>query len=399
MGLRIAMLTAVFPPSVGGIQTHTLRLSQRLVKRGAHVVVLTRHHRGLPRRELLEGVEVLRLGLGDAPREVATATYVAESLRELAARRGELDVMHAHQLLSPTTVGLLARVSLGLPLVINPHACGPQGDVRLLRDARWLAGGWRLAAARRWADAFVSISEPIHEELRTAGIEETRLWRVSNGVDLDAFRPASAEERAALRARRGLPAGPLVTYSGRLSLEKGVEVLLEAWAFLVRQRPDATLVLLGQGPEEARLHQQVARLGLGRSVHLPGAVPDVASWLRASDAFALPSRTEGLPVALLEAMACALPSVATRVGGTPEVLEEGVHGRLVPPEAPSALAEALLEALEPSTGSRWGAAARERAAGRFSLDAVADRLLRLYDGLPHGGPRVVEPRRTLTRNG
>ncbi|MDC0712437.1 glycosyltransferase family 4 protein [Stigmatella sp. ncwal1] len=383
MGLRIAMLTAVFPPSVGGIQTHTLRLSQRLVAQGAQVVVLTRHHQGLPRQEFMEGVEVLRLGQGDARREVATATYLADSLRVLVSRRGELDVMHAHQMLSPTSVGLLARKALGIPLVINPHACGPQGDVHSLRNAHWLAGGWRLGAARRWADAFVSISEPIREELRASGIGEDRLWRIANGVDLDTFRPAGAEERHALRARLGLPQGPVVTYSGRLAPEKGVDVLLEAWALLVRARPEATLVLLGNGPEEAALRGRVAQLGVGDSVRLMGAVADVPAWLRASDVFALASRTEGLPVALLEGMACALPSVATRVGGTPEVLEDGVHGRLVPSETPGALAKGLLEALDPGTGLRWGAAARERVEARFSLDAIAHRLLQLYGGLVH----------------
>ncbi|SEU00524.1 glycosyltransferase family 4 protein [Stigmatella erecta] len=381
MGLRIAMLTAVFPPSVGGIQTHTLRLSQRLVAQGAQVVVLTRHHRGLPRREFVEGVEVLRLGQGDARREVATATYLAESLKELVARRHALDVMHAHQMLSPTTTGLLARKALGIPLVINPHACGPEGDVQYLRRAPWLAGGWRLEAARRWADAFVSISEPIRQELRDSGIEEDRIWRIANGVDLEAFRPASPGERHALRARLGLPPGPIVTYSGRLAPEKGVDVLLEAWALLVRSRPKATLVLLGNGPEEAALRRRVAERGLGTSVRLMGAVADVPAWLRASDVFALASRTEGLPVALLEGMACGLPSVATRVGGTPEVLEDGVHGRLVPSEAPPALAQGLLDALEPGPGAAWGATARERVAARFSLEAIAHRLLQLYGGL------------------
>ncbi|WP_225412511.1 glycosyltransferase family 4 protein [Stigmatella hybrida] len=381
MGLRIAMLTAVFPPSVGGIQTHTLRLSQRLVAQGAQVVVLTRHHQGLPRREFVDGVEVLRLGQGDARREVATATYLAESLRELMSRRHALDVMHAHQMLSPTTTGLLARKALGIPLVINPHACGPEGDVQYLRRAHWLAGGWRLEAARRWADAFVSISEPIRQELRDSGIEEDRIWRIANGVDLEAFRPASPEERHALRARLGLPQGPIVTYSGRLSPEKGVDVLLEAWALLVRSRPEATLVLLGNGPEEAALRRRVAERGLGSSVRLMGAVADVPAWLRASDVFALASRTEGLPVALLEGMACGLPCVATRVGGTPEVLEDGVHGRLVPSEAPQALAQGLLDALEPGTGASWGATARERVAARFSLEAIAHRLLQLYGGL------------------
>jgi glycosyltransferase involved in cell wall biosynthesis len=378
--MRVAMLTALFPPSVGGIQTHTLRLSQKLAARGAQVVVLTRHHGALPRREWLEGVEVVRLGLGDASREVATGTYLAGCLAELTRRRGQLDVLHAHQMLSPTTAGLAARALLGLPLLINPHACGAIGDVGLLRAARWAAGGWRLGAARRLAAGFVCISSVIRQELEAVGVEAARLFHIPNGVDLERFRPAARAERSALRVQLGLPAeDPLVVYAGRLAPEKGPDVLLAAWARVHRARPRARLAFLGNGASEDALREEAARRGVAPSVVFAGAVDNVPSWLRAADVFALPSRTEGLPVALLEAMASGVACVATRVGGTPEVLEDGRHGRLVASDDPEALAGGLLEALQSPVAEAWGEAARERVAAHFSLDAVAERTLALYE--------------------
>jgi glycosyltransferase involved in cell wall biosynthesis len=367
------MVTALFPPSVGGIQTHTLRLSQKLASRGARVVVLTRHHAGLPAQEWLDGVEVLRLGRGDASRAMATGTYLAGCLAELARRRASLDVVHAHQLLSPTSVGLVARALLGLPLIVNPHACGPIGDVAQ-------TGRWRLAATRRLATGFVCISSLIRQELEEAGVEAERLWSIPNGVDLERFRPAEPAERAALRASLGLPSeGPLVVYAGRLAPEKGPDVLLSAWARVHCALPSAHLAILGDGTLTGSLHEAAASLGLGTSVTFAGAVQDVPAWLRAADVFALPSRTEGLPVALLEGMAAGLACVATRVGGTPEVLEDGRQGRLVAPESPEALAEGLLKALTRPEARAWGPAARERVAARFSLDAVADRTLAVYE--------------------
>ena len=367
------MVTALFPPSVGGIQTHTLRLSQKLAARGARVVVLTRHHAGLPAREWLDGVEVLRLGRGDASRALATGSYLAGCLAELALRRSSLDVVHAHQLLSPTSVGLAARALLGLPLIVNPHACGPIGDVAQ-------TGRVRLEATRRLASGFICISSLIRQELEEAGVEPERLWSVPNGVDLDRFRPASAEEKASLRASLGLPsAGPLVVYAGRLAPEKGPDVLVSAWARVRRALPSAHLALLGDGALSGSLREAAAREGLGDSVSFTGPVQDVPAWLRAADVFALPSRTEGLPVALLEGMAAGLACVATRVGGTPEVLENGRQGRLVAPERPEALAEGLIEALTRPEARAWGTAARERVEARFSLDAVADRTLEFYE--------------------
>ena len=390
MALGIAMIASVYPPAAGGIQSHTQALARALVRHGARVLVITRRHRELPGEELSEGVTVYRVGLGDASRAVATASYVAGALQLLMARRRELDVLHVQQMLSPMTIGLAAGPLLGVPLVINPHACGPLGDVQQLLHARRLTGGLRLRAARRLGDAFVCINRLIAAELGEVGVEQERLWRLPNGVDITRFRPAPPDERARLRRELGLPAEPLAVSAGRLSPEKGVDVLLETWAHLKARVPRARLLILGDGEVRGALERRARELGIAASAHFGGAVSDVAPYLRAADAFVLPSRTEGLPVALLEAMACGLPCVATAVGGTPEVLDTAGAGWLVPGEAPWALAEALGEALAEGGAAR-GARARALVEERYALDRVAARYLALYQRVVAAGARSRRP--------
>lgn len=384
MAVGVAMVASMFAPSVGGIQTSTLRLSRKLVQRGARVTVVTRHHRGLPVEEVMDGVRVLRVGDGDAPLVLATGTYILNALQALARRRAEVDVIHAQQMLSPMSIALAARLVWGTPIVVNPHACGPIGDVWQLRHARRFTGVLRLEGARRLGDAFVAISSVIEQELLGIGISADRIHRIGNGIDVEAYRPARPDEKAALRRELGLPAGPLVAYAGRLAPEKGPDVLVDAWPRVVAAVQGARLLVLGEGALATSLAQRAAELGVSATIDLRGPVADTAPYLRAADAFVLPSRTEGMPVAMLEAMACALPVVATSAGGTPEFLDDGVTGRLVRPEDPPALAAALVEALR---GPRWTRAAREAVTTRWSLDAVADRFLSLYQDLLRARPR------------
>lgn len=369
------MVTGVFLPSVGGIQTQTFELGLALVAAGARVRVLTRWHAGTARHEERDGVEVVRVGRGDATRAVATGSFVAAATAHLVSHRRAFDVIHAHQLLSPATVALAAGALGGSPIVLNPHACGPSGDVQLLQASR--AGRLRLEAARRRAHAFVSISPAIHAELLGAGIDPARIHDVPNGVDLRRFCPATSGEQARLRAELRLPRGPLAVYAGRLAREKGIDVLLGAWRRVVAAVPDASLLILGDGAEAARVFREAAAV---QGILARGAVPDVAPYLRASDVSVLPSRTEGLPVALLEAMACGLRCVATRTPGAAEVLGPGRTGWQVPTEDAPALAAALVEALR--TGDpAIGEAARARVKERYDLTAVARRYLVLYEHL------------------
>jgi glycosyltransferase involved in cell wall biosynthesis len=195
-------------------------------------------------------------------------------------------------------------------------------------------------------------------------------------VDVERFTPVSLAERRELRRNLHLPDAPLIMFVGRLTVAKGLDILLNAWAQRDAALADARLVLVGDGELRERLKQQAHSLGLDRSVIFTGSTTDTAQYLRAADAFVLPSRTEGMPVALLEAMACGLPCIATRVGGSAELIDDGQNGRLIAPEDVAALVQALPEALSMPA---WGERARQRIVERYAMDAIAQKYIKLYE--------------------
>jgi len=368
MPLGVGMLAGVFPPSIGGIQTHTLHLARKLAKQGVEVHVLTRHHLDLSREERMEGVHVHRVGDATLARGIRAGSYLLGALATLHRLRDQIHLLHVHQLLAPALVGYLGRAMLGKPLVLNPHS---PAEVAML-EAQGVSGRLQLAAARRYGDAFVSICKPITVELLRAGVEEERIHFIPNGVDASTFHPAGDSERAELRRELGFSNSPMVVYAGRLSYVKGVDVLIEAWP---RLEARAQLCIVGDGEDAAALREHAVRL---RGVRFVGPVRDPAPFLRAADVAVMPSRSEGLSVALLEAMSCGLSTVATAVGGSPDVIEDGVDGLLVPPEDPPALAAALIRALETPS---MGLAARARIVKRHSIDRVAEQTVALYRAL------------------
>ncbi|MFO7166543.1 MAG: glycosyltransferase family 4 protein [Chloroflexota bacterium] len=374
----VAMITSVFYPSIGGAQRVVLDTARQLRARGVEVLVVTRHHRGLARYEEVRGLPTYRVGWGDAGKALAAISFILGALWLLWRLRRRYDVLHCHQMISPMTIGLLARALFRCPLVVMPHGSGDFGDVSLLTRRRPLTGRLRLAAAARLADAFVCISPAIRAELLSVGMPAARLWDIANGVDLEHFRPVTPDQRRALRSALGLPDGPLAIYAGRLSPEKGVDVLLAAWPATLQQVPDARLLLVGSGAQQAALEEQARRLGVAERVIFAGGCDDVAPFLQAADLFVLPSYSEGLPVALLEALACGLPCVATSTDGAAQVLQDGLTGRLVPPGDPAALARALAEALTAPDLRVWGERGRSHVARQYALEDVVGRYLAMY---------------------
>jgi glycosyltransferase involved in cell wall biosynthesis len=363
------MLILEYHPITGGAQRQLASVAPLLADRGVQVEVWTRAVRGLPRTERIAGVPVRRLGRAGAG---AAASFAAEAAVRLA--RSRPDVLHAYSLFSPAAVALLARRALGVPAVVKVLRSGWLGDAARLRRKPF--GAHRAAALARGIDRFVAISGEIDAELDALGVAPERRCHIPNGVDTDRFRPASALERAGLRRRLGLPDHPIAVYAGRLVPEKHVDDLLAAWAH-VRSDRAAELLVLGAGPCEADLRRSPPA-----GVRFLGDVGDVSTHLRAADAFVLPSSTEGLSNAMLEAMAAGLAVVATSVGGALDLIQDGRSGRLVAPRDPPALASALGAVLADSArAQRLGAAARERVTSAYSLPVVADRLMHLYRDL------------------
>ncbi len=207
---------------------------------------------------------------------------------------------------------------------------------------------------------------------------EGRLTLVRNGIDHRPGKPLSAAARKAIDVSE---TDRILLTVARLTRQKGHAVLLSALPLVLAREAQAKLVIVGSGPEQSTLEDQIRTAGLGHAVRLLGARADVADLLASADLFVLPSHFEGLPLALLEAMAAGVPVVASAIGGTVEAIGEA-HPHLVPPGDPQALADAIVDALADPAKT---ASAAEAARARFDTSFTAGRMIRetaaVYDAL------------------
>ncbi len=402
---RVLFLTESFHPVLGGGEEHIRALGRGLVRSGLSATVVTRRgERGWPECEDLEGIRVVRVPPA-GPGRTGKYRMIPGALRALVRERGRYDVVVVRGTRVLGLPGLVAGRALGKAVILQPEVNGEMTGEVYTWGKPWGAGAGgrtvRSAAALRNrffrdADGFVAMSGAIRREFLSAGAPEERVALVPHGVDTDRFRPAAAEERAALRGRLGLSeAARVITYTGRLLRGKGLEFLLEAFARLAPRDPNAHLLLVGSGAGQAlsvepELRSRAGEVGLRDRVTFTGRVEAVEDCLRASDVFAFPSVFEALGISLVEAAACGLPAVGSRTGGIVDVIEDGVTGLLVPPGDAAALEDALTRLLaEPALREEMGRRARQRTRRLFDADDALDR----YRALFHEAARAAALRR------
>ena len=266
----------------------------------------------------------------------------------------------------------LARVA-GVPyLVVTEHIVGrPNSPAQRTLKRREL----------RQADAVTAVCGAVADTLvRDYGVERARVRVVSNGAELP---DEAAEWPASRRLRQGFGAGPfkpLWVCAARLETQKGHAVLLEALAQVRRRGLDFVAVLAGEGSQRLPLERQAEALGLGDRLRFLGQIEAIGPLLAAADACLLPSLWEGLPLTLLEALVRGRPTIASRVGGIPEVVEDGVTGRLVPAGEAGSLAAALEDFhRHPDAAQRLGRAGAERVRAEFTWSRVVESFEAVYD--------------------
>ncbi|MCC7124645.1 MAG: glycosyltransferase [Acidobacteria bacterium] len=293
-------------------------------------------------------------------------------------RRLGIDIVHAHEVKSDV-LAYLASFLAPCRTMTTLH-----GWIGNSRKQRLFTAIDRHVAAR--FDCVVAVSEPIRAQMARLGMPSSRLRLVHNGIVLDRYRRTG--QRGLLAELAGRPfAGPVLASIGRLSAEKGHADLVEALALLHARGTRVTLVLVGDGPERAALTRQIAAHHLVDNVIMPGYLDNPQRVLEETDLLVLPSHTEGLPNAALEALAMHVPVLATRVGGTPEVITDGVTGRLVPSSSPDALASGITEFLADRHGwTAMAARGHDMVQQRFDFSARTRAMESIYRELA-GAPR------------
>lgn len=369
--LRVLHCCGQFAATQGGTERQARAVCGALAGRGHQVAVLARKVPAAAHE--VPGVAVhARIRAIDRGR-LFGMSYLSSALLHLLREAGAADLLHAHHLYLDAVAAVLAGRLRGRPVVATMVGAGPGGDLDRLRRT---AGGSLLLALLRHLDAVIAPSPTCRTELLAAWFPAERIRIIANGVDLSLFRPEPAPEPTT-----PLPFGQghTVVFTGRLVEAKGLLDLLDAWPLLLPKIPDAHLVLVGSGPLEAELRRRAALPYLAGRVHLIGEASDVRPYLRAAAAFAFPSWAEGLPNALLEAMAMGLPCVATDIGPIADAVTDGEEALLVPARSPQKLAAALARVLgEPALAARLGRAARKRVEAEFSLERHVDALEALY---------------------
>ena len=287
-------------------------------------------------------------------------------------RSERIGLVHAHQY-GPFFYSALARFPRTNPPILMTEHGRNQPDVRMLSHVLF-----NRAMLRRH-DRFVAVSADVSQALdQKEAFPLDRTSVILNGIDFANLHGA-AGTRGEVRHALGIdPAAPLLIMVARLDPLKDHSTALRAMAQVVEKRPEAQLLLVGAGPEADRVEREVSAMGLQRHVHLLGRRTDIPRLLGASDAFLLTSTSEGIPLALIEAMAAGLPVVATGVGGIPEVIVDGQCGLLAAAGDATTLANHILSILaDPSLGQQMGQRGRARALARFS----EEQMLAGYDSL------------------
>ena len=305
------------------------------------------------------------------------ALKVARWIRDFV-RREKVSIVHTFFETSDLWAGPIAKLS-GCPILVSSRR-----DLGILRSRKHNIG-YRLM--RRAYDSVLAVSPQVRDFcIQQDGLNPARVQTLFNGLDLSCVSASKAESRTAMRKQLNIPEDvPVVTAVGNIRKVKGIDVLAEAAAEVCGSYPKTIFLVVGRKSEWEHcreLEQRIASLGLSGNFRFLGSREDVFSILRMSDIFCLPSRSEGFSNALIEAMACRLPCVATDVGGNPEVLTHGESGLLVPNEDSVALARALLQLLSnPDLAARMGARGESVVQSRFTSQAMMNTLIGVYQRL------------------
>ena len=357
---------------VGGAELYVERLTCALAAQCDFTIVLPTHPRLEPlAQRLAKHAQVLRLAIEDQRRLPA----VVNTVRSLTRRA---DVVHLNSNHPGSRLGILFGFALaraGAPLVCVEQRVSLMNDIIVPKALHpFLPHLFRWS--RRAAARVIAVSKQ-NAELLTSyyGLHPDKITIVHNGIDLPDFKESDiAQARAALRAELGLPKHAVVILTlARLAPNKGHRYLVEAMPEVLRMHPNVHFLFAGEHDQAEPVIAQISALGLGSLVHLLGFRSDTHHLLAASDFFVLPSLAEGFSLALVEALAAGLPTVATDVGGASEVIQPGQGGILVPPANSAALAAALkhLLSLNAAEIQRQRQAARQ-AAQPFSTQAMAE---------------------------
>ena len=380
------MVISQFYPIIGGAEKQAQLLAEKLIEKGIEVKVVTGWWKWrTSRREIVNGIPIFRnfsfwgmFGVRGL-RLLGALTYMITLGIYLLCHKREYDIIHVHQALYPAFVSVaVGKQILNKPVIVKTASSGMTSDIKQLKG--YVFGDIQLRYLIKKMGCLVANSKEGGKEFEAVGFPESQIVLISNGVEIPKDKKICLDQ-----VKR-------VMTTARLSREKGIDVLLKAWADVVRQDQTLKLTIAGQGPLESSLKKRCGDLKLVDSVEFLGSINNVNEHLRDADLFVLPSRAEGLPNALLEAMSYGLPCIATNVGANAELFGEEAlkkispgrfmmarNGSLVNPDDVEGLSNAILYLIRNGRErEEIGNRGRLYVEKNYSIALISDKYIALY---------------------
>jgi glycosyltransferase involved in cell wall biosynthesis len=379
----LCIVTHTFLPHVGGIERVVYEQSKRLRQKQFEPMVLT-NRIGTEKQYSYDGIRVqcydslsigFRLGI---PYPIPSVTSYKTFLE--AIKSNDLIHAHGHPYLSSFIAAKLAK-RYSKPLVVTQHNTFIEYEnfwdtVERVND---VAVGKEVL---KEADKIIVVSNATRNYVLSLGADPERIAVLHNGVDLDRFKPLTGIKDE-VRKRLRIPENAVVVLTvRRLVYKNGIDTLIESAEIAIKKNPRLVFLVVGQGPDFEQVKARIEQLGIENNFRLTGFVSDedLPFYYNASDFFVLPSKSgEGLPLVALEAMACGRPVIATNVGGISEIMTKD-WGKIVPPDAPDSLAEAVLEFSHGET-SALKRGLRTMIEQKYSWDTNVKKLAKIYEEL------------------
>ena len=426
--IRVCLVSFMFAPLVGGAEVQAEKQARQLQSFGHDVLIVTlKHDKKWKSTESLDGLPVIRVGGGfymrDGRLRIGKLGHLPLDITmflTLWRLRHQYDVIHCLQLSPLAAVATFIGKFTHKPVIICIPSTGPgkqqkDSDAMLMADtlthadflkvdykdivvgdigylSRSALGGNFILHYLRKSDAYYQIlSNRSYGYLTSHGFKADHIIHIPNGVDIERFRPDPERHPDPNQPERD------ILCVARLMYPKGIDILLHAWGRMMHASAEwrlhlkPRLIVAGEGTLRPQLEHIVQELEISDSVEFLGLRRDIIDLLQQAWGFVMPSRWEGMPNALLEAMACGLPGVATKVSGSEDLINDGVNGLLVEPEQPFALAEALQRIIENTDlALQLGREARKTVLSQYQLSTVIEECVKLYRRLLTKGSGSLE---------
>lgn len=380
----LCVVTHTFLPNVGGIERVVYEQCKRLIQKQLELMVVT-HRNYMGKNYIFDGIRVrcydsvnigFRLGIPYSIPHITSLKTFLESIKS-----SDLIHVHGHPYLSSLIAAKIAK-KYGKPLVLTQHNTFIEYESSLWDHVEWLNDCAIGKQVLKEADKIVVVSNATGNYVLSLGAKPEKIRVLHNGVDTDRFRPLSGVKDE-MRKKLGVSKdSSIVITVRRLVYKNGIDTLIESAKIAVKKNPRLVFLVVGKGPDFEKVKEEIEQLGIQEKLRLMGFISDdiLPFYYNVADFFVLPSKSgEGLPLVALEAMACGLPVIATNVGGISEVMKKD-YGKLVPPNSPDALAQAILEFSQKEL-SAIKKDLRALIEQKYSWDKNVEKLVKIYEEL------------------